>query len=91
MISLAPGTKVFLACCPIDLRAGFNGLAAKVQQVIGQNPFICVGKDYVTGHTQTPAMRRQPRVCPTHDPLRIRAHLMDSATGVALVGRERHH
>jgi len=39
MISLAPGTKVFLACQPIDLRAGFNGLAAKAQQVIGQNPF----------------------------------------------------
>ena len=39
MISLAPGTKVFLACRPIDLRAGFNGLAAKVQQVIGQDPF----------------------------------------------------
>ena len=39
MISLAPGTKVFLACRPIDLRAGFNGLAAKVRQVIGQDPF----------------------------------------------------
>src|SRR6195952_2778826 len=39
MISLAPGTKVFLACRPIDLRAGFNGLAAKAQQVIGQSPF----------------------------------------------------
>jgi transposase len=39
VISLAPGTRVFLACQPIDLRAGFNGLAAKVQQVIGQNPF----------------------------------------------------
>jgi transposase len=24
---------------PVDLRAGFNGLAAKAQQVIGQNPF----------------------------------------------------
>ena len=39
MISLAPGTKVYLACTPIDLRAGFNGLAAKVQQVLGQDPF----------------------------------------------------
>jgi transposase len=39
MISLAPGTKVFLACSPIDLGAGFNGLAAKVQQMIGQDPF----------------------------------------------------
>ncbi len=47
MISLAPGTKVFLACSPIDLRNGFNGLAAKVQQVIGADPFICVGRNYV--------------------------------------------
>ncbi len=39
MISLAPGTKVFLACQPIDLRNGFDGLAAKVQQIIGADPF----------------------------------------------------
>jgi transposase len=39
MIGLAPGTKVFLASQPIDLRAGFDGLAAKVQQIIGANPF----------------------------------------------------
>ena len=39
MIALAPGTKVLLACQPIDLRAGFDGLAAKVQQIIGADPF----------------------------------------------------
>ena len=39
MIGLAPGTKVFLACCPVDLRNGFDGLAAKAQQVIGADPF----------------------------------------------------
>ena len=39
MISLAPGTKVFLACQPIDLRNGFDGLAAKAQQIIGVDPF----------------------------------------------------
>jgi transposase len=39
MIALAPGTKVFLACQPIDLRAGFDGLAAKVRQIIGADPF----------------------------------------------------
>ncbi len=39
MISLAPGTKVFLACCPVDLRNGFDGLAAKAQQIIGADPF----------------------------------------------------
>ena len=39
MISLAPGTKVFLACRPVDLRNGFDGLAAKVQHMIGADPF----------------------------------------------------
>jgi transposase len=39
MISLAPGTKVFLACAPIDLRNGFDGLAAKVRDIIGADPF----------------------------------------------------
>ena len=39
MISLAPGTKVFLACRPIDLRNGFDGLAAQAQQVVGAGPF----------------------------------------------------
>ena len=32
-------TKVFLVCQPIDLRAGFDGLAAKAQQIIGADPF----------------------------------------------------
>ncbi|MCW8309367.1 IS66 family insertion sequence element accessory protein TnpB [Acidiphilium sp. PA] len=39
MINLGPGTKVFLACQPIDLRAGFDGLASRVQQIIGADPF----------------------------------------------------
>jgi transposase len=39
MISLAPGTKVFLSCLPVDLRNGFDGLAAKVKLMIGADPF----------------------------------------------------
>jgi len=39
VISLAPGTKVFLACKPIDLRNGFDGLTAKAQQIIGADPY----------------------------------------------------
>jgi len=39
VISLAPGTKVFLACRPVDLRNGFDGLAAKAEQMIGADPF----------------------------------------------------
>ena len=39
MINLAAGTKVFLACRPVDLRNGFDGLAVKAQQIIGADPF----------------------------------------------------
>jgi transposase len=39
MISLPPGTKVFLACHPIDHRNGFAGLAAKARQIVGGDPF----------------------------------------------------
>jgi transposase len=39
MMNLPAGTKVYLACRPVDLRAGFNGLAAKVQQFLGRDPF----------------------------------------------------
>ena len=43
MIALAPGTKVFLACQPIDLRAGFDGLAAKVHRLEQGVAFRCDG------------------------------------------------
>jgi transposase len=33
------GTKVFLACRPIDLRNGFDGLSAKIKTVLRQDPF----------------------------------------------------
>lgn len=56
MISLAAGTKVFVACQPVDLRNGFDGLAAKAKQMIGADPysghlFIFRGKrgDYLKG------------------------------------------
>src|ERR1700693_2367330 len=39
MIGLPPGTKGFLACQAIYLRAGVGGRAAKVQQIIGADPF----------------------------------------------------
>jgi transposase len=39
VIGLAPGTKVFLACRPVDLRNGFDGLSAKVKQILDADPF----------------------------------------------------
>lgn len=54
MISLAPGTQVYLVSRPVDLRNGFDGLAAKAQQIVGADPFsghlfLCRGKrgDYL--------------------------------------------
>jgi transposase len=39
VIGLPSGTKVFLACRPVDLRNGFDGLAAKAQTIVGGDPF----------------------------------------------------
>jgi hypothetical protein len=58
-MSLAPGTKVFVACRPVDLRNGFDGLAAKTQQIIGADPFICVGEDYVAARPNSAAIHAQ--------------------------------
>lgn len=38
MISVAPGTKVYLACRPVSMRYGFDGLAAQVKQVLDADP-----------------------------------------------------
>jgi len=39
MIQVAPGTKVYLACRPVSMRYGFDGLAAQVKQVLNVDPF----------------------------------------------------
>lgn len=39
MIQFAPGTKVYLACCPVSMRYGFDGLSAKVANVLRADPF----------------------------------------------------
>lgn len=39
MIQVAPGTRVYLACRPVDMRRGFDGLAAEVANVLRQDPY----------------------------------------------------
>ena len=39
MIQVAPGTKVHLACRPVSMRYGFDGLSAKVAAVLAGDPF----------------------------------------------------
>ena len=39
MNGLSAGTRVWLAAGVTDMRKGFDSLAAKVQQIIGADPF----------------------------------------------------
>ena len=39
MIQFAPTTRVYLACRPVDLRKGLDGLAAQVANVLQADPF----------------------------------------------------
>lgn len=36
---LAPGTRVYLACAPVDMRKGFDGLSAQVADVVRADPY----------------------------------------------------
>jgi transposase len=47
MIVLPSGAPVWLACGYTDMRKGMDGLAMLAQQVLAENPFICVGDNYV--------------------------------------------
>lgn len=39
MIGLPAGTRIWLVAGMTDMRCGFNGLAAKVQTALAENPF----------------------------------------------------
>jgi len=39
VIQVAPGTKVYLACAPVSMRLGFDGLSAQVAHVLQADPF----------------------------------------------------
>ncbi|MDR3436318.1 IS66 family insertion sequence element accessory protein TnpB [Telmatospirillum sp.] len=39
MIQFAPNTRVYLACRPVDMRKGMDGLAAQVAHVLKADPF----------------------------------------------------
>ena len=47
MIGPPLGVRVWLACGRTDMRKGMDGLAMLAQQVLNDDPFICVGRYYV--------------------------------------------
>ena len=62
MIQLAPGTKVCLACRPVGMRYGFDGLAAQASQVLGADPF-CGTYSYSGPNADGKPDRRAWEVC----------------------------
>ncbi len=46
---IVPGAElqIYIATRPVDFGCGHDGLAAKVQEMRGLDPFLCVGRDYV--------------------------------------------
>ena len=51
MLQVAPGVRVYLACRPVDMRKGFDGLSAEVAQVLKADPYLCVGCEYVAARS----------------------------------------
>jgi transposase len=39
MLTPRSGLRIYLALRPVDMRKGFDGLAAQVQQVLQEDPF----------------------------------------------------
>jgi transposase len=57
MIPTPSDVRVWLAIGRTDMRRGMNGLALQVQEALQRDPFLCVGRDYVSeaaeGHVLT--------------------------------------
>jgi transposase len=47
VITTPAGVRIYLACGKTDMRKGFDGLSIMAQDVLKQDPFICVGEEYV--------------------------------------------
>jgi transposase len=47
MIGLPAGTRIWIAAGFTDMRCGFNGLAAKVESALLDDPFLCGELRYV--------------------------------------------
>ena len=47
MITAGAEIQVLVATRPVDFRKQADGLAAIVQEALGANPFVCVGRGYV--------------------------------------------
>ena len=47
MIAAGSGTRIVIARRPVDFRKQADSLAALVAADLAQDPYLCVGRDYV--------------------------------------------
>ena len=47
MMTIPSGVRIMLATRPVDFRRGAHSLAALAAASLGQDPFLCVARDYV--------------------------------------------
>jgi hypothetical protein len=47
MMGLPAGTRIWIAAGFTDMRCGFNGLAAKVESALQDDPFLCSEAKYL--------------------------------------------
>ncbi|TIN74606.1 IS66 family insertion sequence element accessory protein TnpB [Mesorhizobium sp.] len=49
MIPVPSQVRIWLAVGQTDMRRGMQALALQVQETLGRDPHLCVGRDYVPG------------------------------------------
>jgi hypothetical protein len=69
--SVEPGVAgdiaVYLCRDPVDFRAGINGLSVLVEQTLKYDPFLCVGRDYVSEAAEGHVLTARAWVPPPHN------------------------
>jgi hypothetical protein len=63
VIQVAAGTRVYLACRPVSMRYGLDGLAAQVAPILGVDPFLCVGRDSVAAASREAHLHGSGSAC----------------------------
>ena len=63
MITVPAGVRIYLAMGPTDMRKGMNGLSILAQEVLKQDPFLCVGRGYVAAPSRSEQFRGVGEFC----------------------------
>ena len=85
MMGLPAGTRIWIAAGVTDMRAGFNGLAAKVQAALDDDPFLCSETEYVSPDRDHPGKCLIPWISfqwsATHKIYRLSSRLRTASFG----------